>query len=245
MNTDDTPDLDALIQRHRIAAADLARLEGHASENAADAAMHELTAAEAALRARLAPPTDTYDPTGLGDQLMHNGVLYRRVVDVPTTDKDDGALVDAASDAADAHNYHIRHGIEEDAGEAEAQQTEAETAVLQRLAELRAENATLKETISGMAGRVTEGLIARAEKAEAERDEARSRYNDLDLCIHGQAPCSQLLAAEAALAECRAKALEECAAIGDQYDFNNPHIGQARSMASHIRALKRQEPRND
>jgi hypothetical protein len=36
----------------------------------------------------------------------------------------------------------------------------------------------------------------RAEKAEAERDEARARFNDKDLCLHGQAPCEDLLAAE-------------------------------------------------
>lgn len=37
---------------------------------------------------------------------------------------------------------------------------------------------------------------ARAEKAEAERDEARARFNDKDLCMNGQAPCEDLLAAE-------------------------------------------------
>lgn len=37
---------------------------------------------------------------------------------------------------------------------------------------------------------------ARAEKAEAERDEARARFNDKDLCLNGQAPCEDLLAAE-------------------------------------------------
>jgi len=39
-------------------------------------------------------------------------------------------------------------------------------------------------------------FAARAEKAEAERDEARRRFNDKDLCLHGQAPCEDLLAAE-------------------------------------------------
>jgi hypothetical protein len=34
-------------------------------------------------------------------------------------------------------------------------------------------------------------------RLRAERDEARSRFNDLDLCRHGQAPCNALLAAEA------------------------------------------------
>jgi hypothetical protein len=40
-------------------------------------------------------------------------------------------------------------------------------------------------------------VLARLRAAEAERDEARSRFNDLDLCRHGQAPCKTLLAAEA------------------------------------------------
>jgi len=34
------------------------------------------------------------------------------------------------------------------------------------------------------------------DKIRAERDEARARFNDKDLCLHGQAPCEDLLAAE-------------------------------------------------
>ena len=36
-------------------------------------------------------------------------------------------------------------------------------------------------------------LLTRAEQAEAERDEARQRFNEIDLCHEGQAPCAWAL----------------------------------------------------
>jgi hypothetical protein len=57
-----------------------------------------------------------------------------------------------------------------------------------RIAELEA---LLKKTDEGWEAEAGKRL-----KAEAERDEARRRFNDKDLCLHGQAPCEDLLAAE-------------------------------------------------
>ena len=54
---------------------------------------------------------------------------------------------------------------------------------------------------------------AKAAKLESERDEARLRFNDVDLCQLGQAPCFALLAAEAR-AE---RAKTERDAIGRQF----------------------------
>lgn len=55
--------------------------------------------------------------------------------------------------------------------------------------------------------KAADAMEARALAAEAERDEARARFNDIDLCKMGQAPCNALLAAEA-----KADALREALA---------------------------------
>jgi hypothetical protein len=65
----------------------------------------------------------------------------------------------------------------------------------------------------------TTELVARLTR---ERDEARLRFNDIDLCKMAQAPCNALLDAETRIAEltrerdeARAAALEEAAKVAD------------------------------
>jgi len=59
-------------------------------------------------------------------------------------------------------------------------------------------------------------MLDHAKKLESERDEARSRFNDIDLCQNGQAPCKWSLKLIDERDEAReqrdalVKALEEC-----------------------------------
>jgi hypothetical protein len=73
------------------------------------------------------------------------------------------------------------------------------------------------------------------ERLTRERDEARSRFNDIDLCRMAQAPCNALLDAETRIAEltrerdeAREAALEEAAVAMDDWPCR----------AAAIRALK-------
>jgi hypothetical protein len=90
-----------------------------------------------------------------------------------------------------------------------------------------------------------------------ERDEARSRFNDIDLCRMAQSPCNALLDAETRIAEltrerdeARAAALEEAAKVVEEFNLakhaahdiatgvfpKKSFIGEA--VAAAIRALK-------
>ena len=87
--------------------------------------------------------------------------------------------------------------------------------------------------------------IARAEKAEAERDEARSRFNDIDLCRMGQAPCEAMLAAErTAYAAGWIAGRDAAAEIAESRDngWDDDADFMARGIAKDIRALTPPEP---
>jgi hypothetical protein len=97
------------------------------------------------------------------------------------------------------------------------------------------------------------------ERLTKERDEARSRFNDIDLCRMAQAPCNALLDAETRIAEltrerdearvaARVAALEEAAkvALGEMYGFAPDQLTEhgvgyeraCKDIAAAIRALK-------
>jgi chromosome segregation ATPase len=83
------------------------------------------------------------------------------------------------------------------------QQLDAAEAALAKAEAFKLTVASLKNQLtaeSERAGRLeaaSRALRAQLASAVKERDEARARFNDIDLCKMGQAPCNALLAAEA------------------------------------------------
>ena len=73
---------------------------------------------------------------------------------------------------------------------------------------LNERNVLVPHGVPGLARDCLKSAAAALERMRDERDEARSRFNDIDLCKMGQAPCASLLAAEAEVARLR-EALEE------------------------------------
>jgi hypothetical protein len=88
------------------------------------------------------------------------------------------------------------------------------------------------------------------ERLTKERDEARSRFNDIDLCRMAQAPCNALLDAETRIAEltrerdearvaARAAALEEAAKVAD--DMGREEQTNTRDVDALMQACAREE----
>jgi hypothetical protein len=81
-------------------------------------------------------------------------------------------------------------------------------------------------------------------RVEAERDEARARFNDKDLCLNGQAPCEDLLAAErTAYSAGWIAGRDAAAAWCDRFRHPDQGGGLAGSLADAIRALTPPEDR--
>ena len=68
---------------------------------------------------------------------------------------------------------------------------------------LNERNVLVPHGVPGLARDCLKSAAAALERMKGERDEARSRFNDIDLCKMGQAPCASLLAAEAEVARLR------------------------------------------
>ena len=73
---------------------------------------------------------------------------------------------------------------------------------------LNERNVLVPHGVPGLARDCLKSAVTALERMREERDEARSRFNDIDLCKMGQAPCSSLLAAEAEAARLREALLD-------------------------------------
>ena len=116
--------------------------------------------------------------------------------------------------------------------QAELDLNAAREALRRRFAELRA---ALKRACA-----IGEGLAARAKAAEASLEQTNGIYR---ISLEKQVICERRAkAAEAALAACRDKTIEECAEVSEGFDEAPPAVG--RWIAAEIRALKTKEPTN-